>query len=204
MKYWSKKNLPIGEEPVTSEFFMREPQILEVVNNRIYFYSEVNRRDILQLNKTIRLMNNEIITQNIITESMGSTPIILHINSYGGGVFDGLSSMDEILNSRVPVYTIVDGCCASAATFISIAGKKRFIKKHSFMLIHQISSMMWGTYQEFVDEMENQKKLMSIIKNIYKKFTKIPMKKLEEILKHNLWLEAEVCLGYGLVDEIID
>ena len=45
--------------------------------------------------------------------------------------------------------------------------------------------------------------MMKTIKNVYKKYTKLPMKKLDEILKHDLMWDAETCLGYGLIDEIV-
>jgi ATP-dependent protease ClpP protease subunit len=45
--------------------------------------------------------------------------------------------------------------------------------------------------------------MMKNIKNIYKEYTKIPMKKLNEILKHDLMWDAKTCLEYGMIDEII-
>ena len=45
--------------------------------------------------------------------------------------------------------------------------------------------------------------MMKNIKNIYKEYTKIPMKKLNEILKHDLFWDANTCLEYGMIDEII-
>jgi len=71
------------------------------------------------------------------------------------------------------------------------------------MLIHQISTIMWGTHEEFKDEMKNQNKLMKTIKDIYAEFTKVPVEKLNEILKHDLWFDAKTCLKYGMVDKII-
>ena len=62
---------------------------------------------------------------------------------------------------------------------------------------------MWGKYEELKDSIENCDLFMQIIKDIYDEHTKIPKKKLKEILKHDLWLDAETCLEYGLVDEII-
>ena len=38
---------------------------------------------------------------------------------------------------------------------------------------------------------------------MYKEYTKIPMKKLNEILKHDLMWDAETCLEYGMIDEIV-
>ena len=71
------------------------------------------------------------------------------------------------------------------------------------MLIHQLSSGMWGKYEEQKDQMQNNDLLMDIIKDVYNKHTKIPKRKLREMLKRDLWFDAETCLEYGLVDEII-
>ena len=111
--------------------------------------------------------------------------------------------MDEILHCEVDVHTVVDGCCASAATFLSVVGRKRYINQHAFMLIHQLSSFIWGKYEEFKDELENLNRLMDTIKAIYNAYTEVPSEKLDEILKHDLWFDAETCLKYGMVDEII-
>jgi len=70
------------------------------------------------------------------------------------------------------------------------------------MLIHQLSSGVYGKYNELEDDMENNKHLMQTIKDIYKEYTRIPMKKLDEILSHDLWFDSKTCLRYGLVDNI--
>ena len=43
---------------------------------------------------------------------------------------------------------------------------------------------------------------MAKIKDIYKEYTEVPKKELNEILKHDLWWESDICLKYGLVDGI--
>ena len=114
-----------------------------------------------------------------------------------------ISKGDEIINCVVPVITVVDGACASAATFMSIAGKKRLIKAHSYMLIHQLSGMIWGKYREIKDEMVNVEMFMEDIKRIYAKFTSVPEEEIDEILSHDIWWPAEKCIEYKLADEII-
>ena len=149
-------------------------------------------------------MDSNHITQALINDEDKYRSIYLHINSYGGGIFDGLSVMDQIKKTRSPVITVVDGIAASAATFLSIVGSKRLIKKNSFMLIHELSSGMWGKYSEFVDEQTNLDKLMEIIKKIYLENTKISKNKIDEILKHDLYFDAKESLKLGLVDSILD
>ena len=63
--------------------------------------------------------------------------------------------------------------------------------------------MLHGKFEEFKDEMENQTNIMNLIKNIYLEHTKMGEEKIDDLLKHDLWLDAETCLEYGLVDEIL-
>jgi ATP-dependent Clp endopeptidase proteolytic subunit ClpP len=190
-----------GAEAPRAEIY-KEASYVETVNNHIYFYSEVGKSEILQLNKHIRELNNDLL-YNAKVQDRDPASIFLHINSYGGSIFDGLAAMDTVLSCRVPVVTIIDGCCASAATFISVVGKERFIPKHGFMLIHQLTAMAWGKYRELQDDNINFNKLMETIKAIYAEYTKIPAEKIAEILDHDLWFDAKKCLEYGMVDKII-
>jgi ATP-dependent protease ClpP protease subunit len=111
--------------------------------------------------------------------------------------------MDTISRCKVPVYTYVDGFCASAATFLSIVGVKRYISKNSYMLIHQLSSNLWGKYSEIEDEKKNLDLMMETIRNVYTEYTKVPIEELDEILKHDLMWDAKTCLKYNLVDRIV-
>jgi len=180
-----------------------ENNVVETSNNSVYFYSEVTRPKILQLNKAINNLESNLLNQKRLLKLKFPADIYLHINSFGGSVFAGLAAADYIKNSEVPVQSIVEGCVASAATLFSVVADHRQIRKNSFMLIHQLSSGMWGKYEEMKDAMDNNDLFMRVIKDIYEEHTKIPKRKLNEILKRDLWFDAETCLEYGLVDEII-
>ena len=176
--------------------------VVEFTHNRIYFYSGVTRPKILKLNKGIFNLNVSMLSKTGPLE-YEPPPIKLHINSYGGSVFAGLSAVDYIKNSKIPVHTVIDGCAASAATLMSCVAERRYMHKNACMLVHQLSGVMWGKFQEMEDDFENSKMLMQKIKNIYSEHTKIPKKEMDKILKHDLWWEAEKCLEYGMVDELI-
>jgi ATP-dependent protease ClpP protease subunit len=176
--------------------------VVEVSNNKIFFYSVVDRGRVLKLNKAILSLSISMShrAMHLDTEVV---PIKLHINSYGGSVFSGFAAIDYILQSKIPVHTVIDGCAASSATLMSVVGTKRFMNKNSFMLIHQLSSGMWGTYRQLQDDMTNCDVLMDKIREIYKTHTRIPKRLLDDMLKHDLWWNAETCLKYGMIDEII-
>tara|TARA_R110000824_G_scaffold103999_1_gene246857 strand:+ start:1750 stop:2382 length:633 start_codon:yes stop_codon:yes gene_type:complete len=176
---------------------------IESINNDIYFYAEVTRTNNLTLNKKIDSLGMKYFNYSNSLNMNIVAPLYLHINSFGGSVFAGFSSVDHILNSKVPVHSVVDGCAASAATIMSVVASERYMHKHAFMLIHQLSAGYWGKYEELKDDMQNNDLIMNKIKDIYKEYTKIPSKKLDEVLKRDLWWDAKTCLEYGLIDEII-
>lgn len=176
---------------------------IESINNDVYFYAEVRRQNNLTLNKKLDSLGIKYFNYSNTLGMEEVAPINLYINSYGGSVFAGFSSVDHIMNCKVPVHSVIDGCAASAATIMSVVAEHRYMYRHSFMLIHQISAGSWGKFEELKDDMENNELIMKKIKEIYEEHTKIPKKQLNEILKHDLWWDAKKCLEYGLIDEII-
>lgn len=176
---------------------------VRVAENTIFFYADVTEQSALDLNQALYEVDAKLKnTANFLGPEF--TPHIkLRINSYGGSLFAGLAILDTIRSLKSEVHTYVDGAAASAATIISIAGTKRFIGKNSMMLIHQLSTGNYGKYSELEDDMENNKRLMKMIKDIYKQYTKVPMKNIDEILKHDLWFDSAKCLEFGLVDKVL-
>jgi ATP-dependent protease ClpP protease subunit len=176
--------------------------LVETIENHIYFYCDVSQKSVFELIKAIQKLNNRILSYSAVLDK-DPHEIVLHINSDGGCLFSGLAAVDHILSSRVPITTIVEGCAASAATLMSIVGKKRLIRKHASMLIHQLSSGMWGKLAEMEDDMKNNHYLEKKTIKMYKTYSKLRDDKLNKCLKHDLWWSAKKCVKYGLCDEIV-
>ena len=174
-----------------------------IIGKDIYFYGTVNRDNILLLNSTLEKLRVEG-----MKETIGGTvepePIIIHVNSWGGYLDDGFAALDciERVKKCIPVHTIVEGTAASAATFISMAGNKRMIGKYSTMLIHQLSSGIWGKYEEIKDEMINLDKFMKSITDFYAKATSLKRNEIKTMLKKDIFFTSSECLEMGFVDEI--
>ena len=197
-KYW-------GEAKRGSKKSAQAPseKHITVSENKIYYYAGVTRESAAELNKKIGELESKSATLAMNLDLPNMPSIRVFVNSGGGSITAGISSMDTILRSKVPVQTYVDGFAASAATFLTVVGNERYMSRNSYMLIHQLSSNFWGTYANFEDEKKNLDLMMKRIKNIYKQYTDVPMKKIDEILKHDLLWDAETCLKYGMIDEII-
>ena len=176
---------------------------IKTVNNKIYFYCDVETYTILELNRTLREMDYKIQNMKTIFGDNFTPTIDLHLNTNGGTIYDALATVDTIRNLKSAVNTYIDGGVASAGTLISAIGNRRYMGEHAHLLIHQLSAEMYGKFTELEDTFNNCDKLMKMLKEFYKKHTKIPMKKLDELVKHDLWMNAQECLDYGIIDEII-
>ena len=176
--------------------------ILQETYNKLYFYGPVNQRSCFELKRQINDMNIKLKTLSI-QYNIDTPPIHLHIQSQGGSLYHSLYIIDLIRNIDNDIYTYIDGFAASAATLMSVVGKKRYMTKSSLMLIHQLSGADSGKFNELQDQMTNMSILMNMITNIYLEETKINKTTLNELLTKDLWLDADTCLKYGLVDEII-
>lgn len=175
-------------------------------DNHLYFHAEVSEESVDEVKKLMRTYWNKFnkITKSHSCVEFKPKPLYIHIFSPGGCAYSGFSLYDFIIEykKKIPIYTVIEGRVASAATFISVAGTKRFITPNSYVLIHQLSTFFGGNYQQIEDEFENCKKCMERIMEIYKTHTKINKKKLPGILKHDLNWDAGEAIEYGLVDEV--
>lgn len=175
---------------------------LHSMNNKIYFYDDINKHSALKLRVELETLVNK--NRSIsLANSLDPIPIYLYINSEGGEVAHALAIVDFILNSSVPIYTVIEGEACSAATLISIVGARRFMTENSHMLIHQVRGGLWGKMNEFEDEMKNLKTFNDKLIKLYKKYTTITETKLEKILKKDITWSSKTCLKLGLVDEIL-
>lgn len=187
-----------------TEGYTYTPSNIRVSDNKIFFYGDIDQASILDLNKTLWEMDTKLQHTKISVGEGNLDPVCeLHLLTYGGELDAAFSTVDTIRQMKSSVHTYIDGACASAGTFISAVGDKRYMGKHSLYLIHQLRSEFYGKFSEIEDEFYNLEVCMKIMKNFYKEYTKIPMKKLDELLKHDLWLSPEECIAYGMVDEIL-
>ena len=81
-------------------------------------------------------------------EGLSAKNLIVHINSYGGDVKEGLAIYNCIKNCGMNVTTINDGFACSAASVIFMAGKQRVMNDASLLMIHNPYMMAVGNPDE--------------------------------------------------------
>jgi len=179
-----------------------EFKVSRVMGNEIFYCGEITEVDILEFIEDFKKLEIELLKKK--AELIGYEPVIhVHICSEGGDLFAGISAMNIIEKSRVKVVTIAQGVCCSAATFLLLGGHERRIGKNAHVLIHQITTNgFWGKYEELKDEMKSCDKFMDMVIKTYQEKTTIPQKQFKKIMKRDMYLDAQECIKYNVVDSI--
>jgi len=167
---------------------------------KIWFYAPVNKQSVLKLHKALNVCNSEIDTCALKQDRF----IELYIHSDGGCFFSGMAAMEKIKANAYPVHTLVDGMAASAATFLLMGGKRRYMFSTGYILVHSIRTQVgYVTHKEMGDDMDNTNMLQNDLVEFYKKHTSIPSKCLHKLMNSELYLNSLDSKRMKIIDEII-
>jgi ATP-dependent protease ClpP protease subunit len=176
--------------------------------NHIFFKTDVTKDSIDKLAQEIDHLNHKLasLQRKATLGNFTPKPIHLHITTNGGDLLSGFFAYDKIKASRVPIRTVIEGSVASAGSLMSIAGERRYMTPNSHLLIHQLRTGIIGTYEELVDEKANCNQFMTKLVSIYHTNCngRLSKTKIREILKRDIFWDAQTAIQNGLVDELWD
>lgn len=132
-------------------------------------------------------------------------PIVIHIDSYGGAVYQCFGLLSIMKAKGTPVDTIVTGCAMSCGFMIAIHGARRSIHKHGTMMYHQVSTGLFGKVADIEEDLVETQRLQKKIEEMTLENTKITKEKLLKVYKgkQDWYLDAKEALKWGCVDDII-
>lgn len=188
------------------ELILPEVLTVERVENHIYFYSEVSSDRCLALMRMVRELDRDLRNEALsrdLPASWPAVPIWLHVHSAGGELLSALGVADQLPRIRTPIYSIIEGYCASAATFIPLSCTRRYITPSAYILIHQLSALALGTYSQIKDEVHLLDMAMERLTAFYASHSKMEREDIREMLRHDSWFDAQECLARGFVDEVL-
>lgn len=184
-------------------------------HNHIYFRCDVTMDKINKLCNLIEEYNRDHDEWNhtITTAITIPKPIYLHITSFGGDLLAGFLAYDYIKRSKIPIYTIAEGYTVSSGANMFMAGHRRFMTEHSYLLVHQLNQTKYGTetFHDVVDSVANDLEFMSrlygmYLNNIRHNRDNVPpediltKEKLENHVLHDIYWNYDTCKRYGLAD----
>jgi ATP-dependent Clp protease protease subunit len=185
------------------------PTVIERTNNseRAYdLYSRLLKDRIVFIDGEVTDESSSIIVAQLLyLNAKGKEDISMYINSPGGSVTAGFAIYDTMNFIDADVSTISVGMCASIAAFLLSSGAKgkRYALKNSEIMIHQPLGGAQGQATEIQIAAERIIKIKQKLAKMLAKNTGQPLKKIENDVERDYFMDAEEALNYGIVDKII-
>jgi len=159
-------------------------------SRELYLFTEISNESIQELVEDIRELD----------AVKKKSPIHLFIHSPGGDMASGFALIDVIQGCKCPVYTYALGEICSMAPAIFVAGTKRFISRHTYVMLHPVSCGAID-YVEFAkSRIRNAEAAEKMYDSYFKERTKLPRKLYEKAKYTELWLTAEEAIKYKIAD----
>jgi ATP-dependent Clp protease protease subunit len=140
-------------------------------------------------------------------DNINHDPIFIHINSYGGNVYDMFGIIDLIRNCHSKIITICTGKAMSAAVPILAAGYKgeRKIGKYSVVMLHEAVRDVEGKLSEIDNFLKHDKIMEKNYVDLLAEYTNISSSKMKKLLseKQDCYLTAEEAVKLKIADIII-
>lgn len=175
----------------------------------LYLAKQVDQASINEISKAIIDINQDDEYLGKLAELHGMKytpkPIKLYIDSYGGYVYQCFGLLGIMDKSVVPVHTIVTGAAMSCGFLIAITGHKRFAYDTATHMYHQVSTGFAGKTKDMEEDLEEVKRLQSILEEHTLERTKMTRAQLDENYKgkKDWYINAKQALKLGIIDEII-
>ncbi|HSH28347.1 MAG TPA: ClpP-like prohead protease/major capsid protein fusion protein [Thiohalobacter sp.] len=127
--------------------------------------------------------------------------VLLRINSPGGSVSEALGVVSA-MRRHGRVDTAVDGLAASAASVISVSGRRRTIAENALIMVHAPWVVTEGNAEELRRTADVVEKHGDQLLDIYARATGMPRATVQKWLAAETWFDSAEALDASLVDEI--
>jgi ATP-dependent protease ClpP protease subunit len=129
--------------------------------------------------------------------------VILHINSPGGNVTDGYALANAIRSHEGHKTAIVDGLCASAATFPACACDEVFMHPESLFMVHGPWGEVSGTPEDMATQSDLLGKMADLCLAMYQRKTGASEKQIRKWMSSDTWMKPGDALAAGFCDKIL-
>ena len=92
--------------------------------------------------------------------------IHVHINSFGGEIFEGFAIFN-LLSERMDVSVYIDGIAASISSVIALAGNPVYIYKNAYLMVHNPWNLSAGDTNDFQKSADDLAKFRDTLIDIY-------------------------------------
>jgi ATP-dependent Clp protease, protease subunit len=171
-------------------------------------YSRLMRERIIFLTGPVEdYMASVVVAQLLFLEAENpKKEIAMYINSPGGVVTAGLSIYDTMQFIRCPVSTLCVGQAASMGSLLLAAGAagQRFALPNARIMVHQPSGGYQGQATDILIHAEETKRVKQRLNEIYVRHTGQEIKKIQDALERDNFMDAQGAKDFGLVDQVLE
>lgn len=143
---------------------------------------------------TLREFENEL-------EALGDVAELqVSIFSPGGDVFTGMAIHNLLARHPAHKVCMIDGLCASAATYPALACDEVRIPSNAWMMIHEATGSVWGNaaaMREYADMLEG---MNTNVANLYAARSGRPASEFLELMAEETYLNGAEAVELGLAD----
>lgn len=138
-------------------------------------------------------------------EALGPVKKIqLSIFSEGGDVFTGMAIHNLLVRHPANKICVIDGICASAATYPALACKEIQIPSNAWMMIHGSEGCVCGNAQELRDYADMLDSVNASIINLYVARTGKTPEEITAMIEEETWMDGAKAVELGFADTVIE
>ena len=163
----------------------------------LYLYGDIGEDFWSYDTITLKNVKNEL-------ENITANTIEVHINSYGGDIFESIAISNLLKTQGKKIVTIIDGIAASGGSIIAMAGEEIRMFENSQMMIHNPWTITAGNAKELKEVAEQLEKMQESLEQTYMGRFNGNLDELKALLDAESFFTAQDCVANGLADEIIE
>lgn len=155
---------------------------------KINFYNDITKSDLQYIEEIKQLTEDD--------------ELIINFNSAGGLCDVGLHLYNVIKNSPAKTIGIVEGFCASIASYILMACKQRIGYSNSIIMVHRPWCQVAGNAMELKKEVDALSTYSSALELAYIENSKITDEEIKSMLDNETYLTADEALKIGFLTTV--
>lgn len=130
-------------------------------------------------------------------------PVEVHINCFGGEVFEGLAISNALRAYKGETVAVIDSVAASAATLVALGCGSVRMHEDSLFMIHESASLAMGTADDLDQQAALLRQLNEILIGAYERKTKAGKEQIAKWMADETWFPAAQAKELGFADEVI-
>lgn len=136
----------------------------------------------------------------------GAKKLHIRINSPGGNVWQAVAMRTMLMTSKFDEVSVsIEGLCASAATLLCCLPSIRVaIAEGSEFMIHNPSSIAFGTAAEMRKEADRMEKMEGDVREIYAGRSGKGVDEIKDMMDAETWMTAREAVDAGFCDEVLE